>query len=202
MSQTTKVTITWNGDRAEAEMRATLQAAVEAGAHLVRNEAIRLLGKEGTAVTTPHGIGAFPNGNKPKDLFDRGMGKVTGLKVIKLKKTTLAFGGQLDNQSRIYWNEYRGMWTQSSPPGSPPYKQTGHLQTSIGVQIMGDGLSARIGPRDTMVYGRIQELGGKAGPRKRIKLPPRPYMKPAFRNTIGKITDLIRFAASGGSLSP
>lgn len=198
----TKINFTWKGDQEVARVTQALQAAVQAGAHLVRNQAIKLLSVEGTAVTTPHGIGAYPNGGKPKNLFDRGLGQVHDLKVIKLKKTTLAFGGTLGNNSRIYWNDYRGLWTQSSKPGTPPHKQTGHLAQSIGVQPTNGDLGARIGPRNTMVYGRIQELGGKAGPRRRITLPPRPYMKPAFFTCYKQVMQLLKHAVAGGSLSP
>lgn len=75
---------------------------------------------------------------------------------------------------------YRGLdkWVVPSNPGTPPHKQTGQLSVSIGVQFGAAKLSAKVGPRDRLVYGRIQELGG---PNNRgAVLPERPYLRPAF----------------------
>lgn len=75
----------------------------------------------------------------------------------------------------------KGTPTPSSP-GEPPSLITGTLRRSITVKgPMPVGLGrweAQIGP--TVVYGRIQELGGVTGRGGSTVLPPRPYVHPAF----------------------
>ena len=67
-----------------------------------------------------------------------------------------------------------------SPPGAPPAIITGTLRRSVITQppVGGGGLwTASGGP--TIVYARIQELGGRAGRNHASVLPPRPYVRPA-----------------------
>ncbi len=69
-----------------------------------------------------------------------------------------------------------------SPPGGPPAIITGTLRRSVitNPPVGGGGLwSASGGP--TIVYSRIQELGGRAGRNHASVLPPRPYVRPAIR---------------------
>lgn len=64
-----------------------------------------------------------------------------------------------------------------SPPGAAPGLVTGTLRRSIRTEIVGLGLGtfqATVGP--TVIYGRIQELGGRAG---HSVLPARPYLAPS-----------------------
>lgn len=66
-----------------------------------------------------------------------------------------------------------------SQPGSPPSLVSGNLRRSITVEGptgSGGHYEARIGP--SIVYGRIQELGGDAGVNGSAHLPPRPYVAP------------------------
>lgn len=73
----------------------------------------------------------------------------------------------------------KGTWSPS-PPGDAPALVSGALRRSINVKLSG-GLGtfkAEIGP--TIVYGRIQELGGSAGRHHAVHLPPRPYMAPSL----------------------
>lgn len=70
-----------------------------------------------------------------------------------------------------------------SPPGQPPALVTGTLRRSIkvtGPTPTGGpyAYEAQIGP--TVVYGRIQELGGVCGRGRATTLPARPYLSPAF----------------------
>lgn len=72
-----------------------------------------------------------------------------------------------------------------SRPGQPPSLVTGALKKSVkvrGPRAIPGGYEALIGP--TVVYGRIQELGGMAGKGLRTRLPARPYMRPAMRKSI------------------
>lgn len=66
-----------------------------------------------------------------------------------------------------------------SLPGQPPSLISGALRRSVQVQGPtqdGDDWKVTVGP--TIVYGRIQELGGRAG--NGAILPSRPYMAPAW----------------------
>lgn len=73
-----------------------------------------------------------------------------------------------------------------SAPGEPPALVTGTLRRSITVKgplRFGTGRwLAEVGP--TVVYGRIQELGGVTGRGGATRLPPRPYVKPPYERVI------------------
>lgn len=73
-----------------------------------------------------------------------------------------------------------------SPPGSPPALITGTLRRSIRVTaaepVSITGWTVSVGP--TVVYGRIQELGGDAGRGGSVHLPPRPYLEPALQEVV------------------
>lgn len=187
----TKVTITWNGDKYTAVVRRELRSAVRRGAGEVKKHASALLNEEGTAVTTPHGIGA-QNGRKKlsrDQIFARGLGMARPDKIITTKSGSMVtIGGRMGNQNRIYWNETTGKWTQSSVPGTPPHKQSGKLQQSVTFQMGAGDMSAKIGPGQGLVYARIQELGGKT---RFGTLPKRPYMKPAFQASITRVLAFI-----------
>lgn len=82
-----------------------------------------------------------------------------------------------------------------SAPGSPPSLVSGALRRSITVEPptrTADGWSISVGP--TIVYGRVQELGG--GP---SSLPPRPYMAPAWTVLPPKIRDIFEDAWSNAA---
>lgn len=69
-----------------------------------------------------------------------------------------------------------------SPPGSPPWRITGHLMDGVTVQrarLVGPWRwEGKVG--GTAVYTRIQELGGWTGRGHRSYLPPRPSLRPAW----------------------
>jgi phage gpG-like protein len=67
-----------------------------------------------------------------------------------------------------------------SPPGSPPALISGALRRSV-MTIPGpvSGYRASVTVGGTIVYARIQELGGRAGRNHASLLPPRPYLRPA-----------------------
>lgn len=70
-----------------------------------------------------------------------------------------------------------------SPPGSSPAIITGTLRRSVTGTAPRQTGSYRwettAGP--TVVYSRIQELGGRTGRNHATTLPPRPYVSPAMR---------------------
>lgn len=86
-----------------------------------------------------------------------------------------------------------------SAPGDPPALISGALRRSIRVRRTKNGpdvYEGRVGP--TIVYGRIQELGGQLGHNPRHGmwrrpgfLPPRPYLRPAAFNAAPKVRDLL-----------
>jgi hypothetical protein len=79
-----------------------------------------------------------------------------------------------------------------SAPGQPPSLISGALRRSIEVgdpEFRDGGWSIFVGP--TIVYGRVQELGG--GP---SNLPARPYMRPAWAVVTPKIRDILEDAWS------
>jgi phage gpG-like protein len=70
-----------------------------------------------------------------------------------------------------------------SPPGSPPSRITGALDDSVRETLRHHEPSVghaenHVAP--TMIYSRIQELGGWTGAGHRSFLPPRPYVRPAL----------------------
>lgn len=69
-----------------------------------------------------------------------------------------------------------------SPPGEPPYKQTGRLRASVTYEVDKGSLQARAGTN--VDYGLYLELGTKRG------IAPRPWLRPAMNNVRGKIEAL------------
>lgn len=98
-------------------------------------------------------------------------------------KRLLSNSGTAGTQGRDSSGRFSKVARPSSPPGSPPMLQTGTLRRSIKVtspESIGEtGWTISIGP--TVIYGRIQELGGDTG---HATLPARPYLKPALDNII------------------
>lgn len=84
-------------------------------------------------------------------------------------------------QDQIQANLIRRFYPPASPPGQPPASRTGLLFDRVLKRVdgeVGPGLyQARVYP--SVVYARIQELGGDAGRGRRSHLPPRPYVRPA-----------------------
>lgn len=87
-----------------------------------------------------------------------------------------------------------------SAPGQPPSLITGNLMRSIstvGPTGAAGYVSMQVGP--TMIYSRIQELGGLAGRGHRSKLPARPYVQPGVEATIPQ-AEAVYLNAWGGLL--
>ena len=73
---------------------------------------------------------------------------------------------------------------------------TGRLRSSItGFPVIktGDGYRATIGTN--VVYGRIHEMGGRTGRGYAVKMPARPFLRPAIEDRVniqGVVDDLTR----------
>jgi phage gpG-like protein len=173
----------WNGPVIISRVHREIKQAVRKGSERVRRAAKDpILNKSGKVATTLAGM----NRGTLAQRWNRGVKGSTNLKVINLKPNPLAFGGTYratykkkhHRVDRVYWyGDPLHRWVQSSMPGDPPHKQSGHLQRSIAVEVINDGMRAKIGPGNGLVYARIQELGGKT---RFGTLPPRPYMQPAL----------------------
>ncbi len=104
-------------------------------------------------------------------------------------------------QNLTYFSHPPGTPTPSAP-GEPPALISGALRRSIKTRRTKSGptlYEGRVGP--TIIYGRIQELGGRLGRNPRHAmwraggfLPPRPYFRPAVAGARPKIQALFRDA--------
>jgi hypothetical protein len=193
-----RTNLKWNGPIVLSRINREIKQAVRQGAERVRRAAKDpLLNKSGKSMTARAGLN---KGKTPVGRWYHGVGNLTGLNIVNFGKSSMASGGilaagKLKNQTtidRVYWyGEPLHRWVQSSVPGTPPHKQTGHLQRSIAVEIVNDGLRAKIGPAQGLKYARIQELGSKSG-----RLAARPYMAPALTMTQSAIVqDFFRAIA-------
>jgi phage gpG-like protein len=67
-----------------------------------------------------------------------------------------------------------------SPEGAPPAAISGTLRRSV-IKETGAGY-VDVGP--SVVYARIQELGGQTGRRGATRLPARPYVEPGYNSAL------------------
>jgi phage gpG-like protein len=84
-----------------------------------------------------------------------------------------SFWSQASKSQKRYVREYGFV----DPPGGMPRLRSGNLQKSVTYDRP-TALRRRIGPNNTIKYGRIHELGGSAGNGSYI--PARPYLRPAL----------------------
>lgn len=189
------IDLQWNGNAYISRLKTELSKAIRRSAGGVRNEAVNLLNVSGKSATrnlnkvTGKGSRGLTATQKNNQIFQNGLIAINNLKKITSTKTNKTFimGGSIGSIDRIYWyGAPLHRWVQSSPPGSPPHKQTGNLQ-QIAIEYSAGGLTAKVGPKYGLKYARIQELGGRGI----IRLPPRPYMKPAFDSQIANIMQNI-----------
>lgn len=113
----------------------------------------------------------------------------------------LALVAAAAQQNLTFYSHPRGTPTPSAP-GEPPALISGALRRSIKTRRTKHGptqYEGRVGP--TIVYARIQELGGRLGQNPRHGmwrqpgyLPPRPYFRPASDNARPKVQSLFRDA--------
>lgn len=195
MSKIGKVEIEWKAKKYEAAVKANVAEAIDAAADFLIKKTKQALSGEGQSKLEAAGL--------KKGDFAKGRAQISGLKEHKVGRTkVIYFGGVLEalgkdgkkeTLERIYWNEAADRWVQSSPPGTPPYMQTGELRRSIDKDPSPDGLEVRVGPKDRLVYGRIQELGGST---KKSTLPARPYLGPSFQACLPTIEKLVAHAVA------
>lgn len=111
---------------------------------------------------------------------DRATGRATTQAGYDVERATKAY-------LRIYTHAPGTPTT--SPPGGPPAWVTGGLARSVRrsstIRRRRGVYSTKVGP--TALYGRIQELGGRAGRRHATTLPARPYLKPRTRAELATI---------------
>jgi phage gpG-like protein len=68
--------------------------------------------------------------------------------------------------------------------GAPLHLRTGRLLDSVEQTYFSPGAIAMAHVAPTVVYSRIQELGGISGKDYRSKLPPRPYVAPSIEESM------------------
>jgi phage gpG-like protein len=105
---------------------------------------------------------------------------------------------EIQNQLRLTSHPKRT--PTPSQPGNPPALVAGNLFrsiTTVGPATVAGYVSMQVGP--TMIYSRIQELGGMAGRGHLSKLPARPYVRPGVDLTIPQ-AEVVYLSAWGGLL--
>ena len=190
-------TLNWSGGEYSVRLHRELVKAVQRSGEMIQRTAVKSLSVSGQAAMKPTGLNRAKGPGVSKmnatqknmRILNTGISNISKLKTVKGVKTptTLRFGGSYGGVDRIYWNNDTRRWTTSSPPGTPPHRQSGRLREIVVERVQG-GLKAKVGPRQGLIYARIQELGGKA----MIRLPARPYMRPAFEQNQQAI--LFQFA--------
>jgi phage gpG-like protein len=77
---------------------------------------------------------------------------------------------------------------QASAPGQPPAVDTGRLRNSIthaGPTWQGDSVEAEVGTN--VEYAAVLEYGGTTGKGGRVRLAPRPFMRPALERAESQV---------------
>lgn len=115
-------------------------------------------------------------------------------RIERRTKELLSKTSSTGEETRDSKGRYRKRSHTASAPGEPPFLRTGALRRSVQVEgpepTGPTSWEGQVGP--TIVYGRIQELGGTAG--HGVTLPARPYMQPAFDQVQPHIAQIYRDA--------
>ena len=110
------------------------------------------------------------------------------------KAATAAAGAvvELETKNQLRKTSHSKKTPTPASPGSPPSLISGALMRSVAAQGPVGGAGTYVetaGP--SIIYGRIQELGGDAGRHHASHLPARPYMKPALEESKPKLEALF-----------
>lgn len=195
-----KFHLEWDGDKLAAKLNRELQREVLKSGEKVRDQTKKLLNESGKGVVAKTGLNKPGKGSskmtttqKSQAVYQNGLKAIQKLRTVTSAKAgkTLHVSGSYQGVDRIYYyGNPLHRWVQSSPPGSPPHKQHGTLQRSISVEPTSGGMRVKVGPAHGLKYARIQELGGRG----MIRLPARPYLKPAFESQQNDILARIQAA--------
>jgi phage gpG-like protein len=185
-------TLNWSGGEYSVRLHRELVRAVQKSGEMVQRTAVKSLSVSGKGSVAKSGINTVTGAaNKLMPVTVRKRQGRTGISrkglTAKITGRTLTYtksfkaGGRVQTSTttvnRVYWyGEPLHRWVQASQPGTPPHKQTGNLARIVVEKVQG-GLRAKVGPKQGLIYARVQELGGKTG---WGILPARPYMRPAF----------------------
>ena len=110
----------------------------------------------------------------------------------------MAKGDQEVTQAMLSLTSHPSGTATPSPPGSPPSRVSGHLESTARARpafpVGANRWEAHMAP--DAVYARIHEFGGRTGRGHRTRLPARPYIRPSFEGFIatGKAEKLGREA--------
>ena len=208
----TNVKISWKGDQYMAQVLRNLTNAVDRSAEWVRTATMKSLsgaGQKGKGLAKLNKVSkkmSEDENNAAKIARGEAL-MVKSIKQFKSKsgKLNVRHGGSfthtdkktgaVEHHSGVYWyGEPVNKWVTASKPGTPPNRQTGDLRSSIQYEKYNDGLSAKVGPLDTLVYARRQELGGPGS------FPARPYLRPSFLSVKPKILNEIEKAVRKAGL--
>lgn len=130
--------------------------------------------------------------------FNAAMDVLVGKVELASRTATTVAAAELEREAKSLLGQ------QSHPPGTrtpskagePPALVTGTLRRSIHTSgPTKDHLgrwTAVVGP--TVIYGRIQELGGSCGKGHAARLPARPYMTPALEAVKPRLAEIYRSA--------
>jgi phage gpG-like protein len=117
-----------------------------------------------------------------------------GTKTARKSGRAVADDAQLVARALLTQREHPAGTKTPSPKGAPPAMIGGDLARSVravgpaGGNAEGYAVS-KVGPTG-LRYGRIHELGGLAGQGHRSRIPPRPFLRPAWRlvkPTVGRV---------------
>jgi phage gpG-like protein len=126
-----------------------------------------------------------------------GLGRAAHL-LERAIKSDLSVTSSTGAEQRDSKGRFAARGSTSSPPGDPPFLRSGDLRRSVQTDgptvVSGTQWEASVGP--TMVYGRIQELGGTAG--NGAELPARPYVAPALDATMPAMREIMKSAWRAG----
>lgn len=130
--------------------------------------------------------------------FTHALEKIVAEADVAARVATATGGHEIEREAKrqLGLKSHKAGTDTPSAPGEPPALVTGTLRRSIQVEgprpLGMGGWVVRVGP--TVIYGRIQELGGMTGRGHAARLPARPFMKPAFDAVTPRLGEIYRAA--------